>query len=69
MACPAGEIECKGQKPQTGGDGCNELSYWFSDAVLHPKPPTTPPKPHPPMTLAQMPAECRQVLAAPDAKP
>jgi penicillin-insensitive murein endopeptidase len=36
--------------------------------VLHPKPPKFRPKPKPPMTLAQLPAACRQVLAAPDAK-
>jgi penicillin-insensitive murein DD-endopeptidase len=28
-----------------------------------------PPKPRPPMTLAQLPPACRQVLNAPDAKP
>ena len=39
-----------------------------SDAVLHPKPPKVPPKPRPPMTLAQLPAACKAVLAAPDAK-
>jgi penicillin-insensitive murein DD-endopeptidase len=27
-----------------------------------------PPKPRPPMTLAQLPAACRLILAAPDAK-
>jgi penicillin-insensitive murein endopeptidase len=68
MACPPGNSECKGQQPPGGGDGCSELGYWFSNGILHPKPPTTTPKPRPPMTLAQMPAECRQVLAAPDAR-
>ncbi|HBY30726.1 MAG TPA: penicillin-insensitive murein endopeptidase, partial [Bradyrhizobium sp.] len=32
------------------------------------KPPPKPPKPRPPMTLAQMPADCRTVLNAADAK-
>ena len=46
-------------------DGCGkELDYWFSDAVLHPKPPKTTPKPKPPMTLAQLPAACKSVLNA-----
>jgi penicillin-insensitive murein DD-endopeptidase len=36
--------------------------------VLHPKPPTEPPKPNPGLTLAQLPADCRAVLAAPDAR-
>ena len=37
-----------------------DLAYWFSDAVLHPKPPKVPPKPKPPMTLAQLPPACRR---------
>jgi len=69
MRCPAGSSECHGQKDQEGGDGCGDLGYWFSDAVLHPPPPKEPPKPVPPITLAQLPAACRAVLNAPDAKP
>jgi penicillin-insensitive murein DD-endopeptidase len=69
MRCPAGSSECHGQKDQEGGDGCGDLGYWFSDAVLHPPPPTEPPKPVHPMTMAQLPAACRAVLNAPDAKP
>jgi len=69
MRCPAGGSECHGQKEQEGGDGCGDLGYWFSDAVLHPPPPKEPPKPVPPITLAQLPAACRAVLNAPDAKP
>jgi penicillin-insensitive murein endopeptidase len=68
MRCPAGSDACHGQPEQPGGDGCDELAYWFSDAVLHPKPPKEPPKPTPPVTLAQLPAACRQVLNAPDAR-
>ena len=54
-----------------GGDGCSagDLAYWFKDSVLHPKPPPKePPKPKPPITLAQMPPGCKGVLNAPDAK-
>ncbi|MDE2377258.1 penicillin-insensitive murein endopeptidase [Bradyrhizobium sp.] len=71
MSCPAGAAECHGQPSQSEDEGCKpaDLAYWFKDSVLHPKPPATPPKPHPPMTLAQMPAGCRAVLHAPDAKP
>jgi penicillin-insensitive murein DD-endopeptidase len=71
MACPPGSSECQGQSPQEGGEGCSasDLAYWFKDSVLHPEPPKEPPKPHPGITLAQLPAACRQVLAAPDAKP
>ena len=71
MRCPAGSPQCEAQKPQSEDEGCKpaDLAFWFKDSVLHPKPPPTPPKPHPPMTLAQLPAECKAVLKAPDAKP
>ena len=67
MKCPPGSTNCEAQPPPTESEGCSagDLAYWFSDAVLHPKPPVTPPKPKPPMTLADLPAECRQVLLAP----
>jgi penicillin-insensitive murein endopeptidase len=69
MRCPSGSPDCHGQPEQNGGDGCDDLAYWFKDSVLHPEPPKVPPKPRPPMTLAQLPPACRQVLNAPDAKP
>lgn len=67
IKCPAGSDDCTPQEPPTTAEGCSagDLAYWFSDAVLHPKPPKTPPKPRPPMTLAQLPAACKQVLLAP----
>ncbi len=67
MKCPAGSTNCEAQPPPNEGEACSagDLAYWFSDAVLHPKPPVTPPKPKPPLTLADLPAECRQVLQAP----
>jgi penicillin-insensitive murein DD-endopeptidase len=70
IKCPAGSGECEGQSPPSESEGCSagDLAYWFKDSTIHPKPPKVPPKPKPPMTLAQMPAACRQVLAAPDAK-
>jgi penicillin-insensitive murein DD-endopeptidase len=70
ITCPAGAAECKPQPPPSGDEGCkpSDFTYWFSDAVLHPKPPKVPPRPRPPLTLAQMPADCREVLAAPDQK-
>lgn len=65
LHCPPGSTECKSQPPVPPGDGCNQLAYWFSDKVLHPKP-GPPGPPRKPMMLAQMPAACRAVLAAPD---
>jgi penicillin-insensitive murein endopeptidase len=71
ITCPAGSRECESQPAPPQGDGCRpaDLAYWFKDSVLHPKPPITPPKPRRPVTLAQLPTDCRKVLAAPDAKP
>jgi penicillin-insensitive murein endopeptidase len=62
LACPAGDGDCSDQDPPPGGDGCGaELAQWFTPQMLHPKPGT----PRPPMTMAQLPAECRTVLRAP----
>ena len=70
MRCPAGSTECQSQPSQSEDEGCKpaDLAYWFKDSVLHPKPPPKPPKPRPPMTMAALPAACKAVLAAPDAK-
>ncbi len=66
MVCPQGSDECRPQEPPPGGDGCGkEMDFWFTDAVLHPKPPKVPPKPRPPLTMANLPAACMQVLKAP----
>jgi penicillin-insensitive murein DD-endopeptidase len=71
ITCPAGAKQCEPQTPPQEGEGCSaaDFAYWFQDSVIHPKPETEPPKPSHPITLAQLPPDCRQVLAAPDAKP
>jgi penicillin-insensitive murein endopeptidase len=71
IKCPPGSgAECQGQTEPAESEGCSagDLAYWFKDSVLHPKPPKVPPPPRPPMTLAQLPAACKQVLTAPDAR-
>jgi penicillin-insensitive murein endopeptidase len=66
IVCQPGSPECKGQEPPSDGEGCGkDLEWWFRDSVLHPEPPKEPPKPTPPVTLADLPAACRQVLLAP----
>jgi penicillin-insensitive murein endopeptidase len=61
LACPAGEAACSDQDPPPSGDGCGgELDRWFTPQMLNP----TPGKPRPPMTMAELPAECRRVLVA-----
>lgn len=66
IKCPDDSPECKHQDPVPAGDGCGkELDWWFSDAVLHPKPPPVPEKPRPPIRMADLPQACHQVLRAP----
>ncbi len=66
LKCPADSPQCRPQPPVPAGDGCSdkELSYWFSEKVLHPviKPPAKPPKP---IMLADLPRACKAVLEAP----
>ncbi len=63
LRCPAGQPLCRPQEPVPAGDGCDkELDWWLSDEPWKPaKPPAKPPKP---MLLADLPAECRDVLGA-----
>ncbi len=70
IKCPPGASGCESQPEPAASEGCKpaDLAYWFKDSIIHPKPSKEPPKPKPPMTLAQLPAACRQVLAAPDTK-
>src|SRR5688572_28222245 len=70
IRCPPGNSECETQPDVGDGEGCGtgDLAFWFKDSVLHPKPPKVPPKPKPPMTMAQLPPACRAVLNLPDAK-
>jgi penicillin-insensitive murein endopeptidase len=67
MMCQPGSPECKGQEPPGDDEGCaaKELDYWFRDAILHPPPPKEPVKSKPPLTMADLPPACKQVLLAP----
>ncbi len=63
LSCPQGDDTCAAQDPVVPGEGCGEaLDYWFSDAVLNPPRSTKPSKPKPPLTIGQLPAECRMVV-------
>jgi penicillin-insensitive murein DD-endopeptidase len=80
IACPKGSSQCEHQPAVGGDDGCGaELTRWLK--LIKPPPvAATPPPPKPavpaperrPITLDQLPAECRAVLASgtpPLAKP
>ncbi|HEX4766687.1 MAG TPA: penicillin-insensitive murein endopeptidase [Lichenihabitans sp.] len=64
IACPADEPSCRPQDPVPPGEGCDaSLAWWFKPQVLHPR--INPhAKPRPPITMAEMPEACRQVLVA-----
>ena len=72
IGCPAGSTACKPQAPIPGDDGCGkDLDDGFKllTRTPTPRPPGEPPvvavpaKPKAPVTLDDMPAECRTVLA------
>jgi penicillin-insensitive murein DD-endopeptidase len=66
IACPPDNPECKPQPPPDPSDGCgHELDFWFKEATLHPTPPLISPKPKPGITLAGLPAACKQIVNAP----
>jgi penicillin-insensitive murein endopeptidase len=67
MACQPGSPECKGQEPPNGDQGCapKDFEFWMRDSVLNPPPPKEPVKPKPPLTMADLPPGCKQVLLAP----
>ena len=67
LKCPADSPNCRAQPPVPGDDGCSAkaLEFWFSDKVLHPPKPATPAKPPRPLTLADLPPACKNVLDAP----
>ncbi len=73
IGCPPGSTDCSPQKPVPGDDGCGkELDDWLRliaktapepAPIPIPQPPAVVAKEKPPMTLDQLPAECRMVLA------
>jgi penicillin-insensitive murein endopeptidase len=66
IKCPAGNPDCRPQDPVPAGEQCGaDLDHWFTDEILHPKPSPIPPKPRPPLKMADLPPACRQVLLAP----
>jgi penicillin-insensitive murein endopeptidase len=59
IKCPASDSGCEPQDPVPPGDGCDRsLAWWFTDEALHPRPG----KPKPPLPVAALPPECRQVV-------
>ena len=67
LKCPADSPNCRKQEPVPASDGCaaKDLAFWFKDSVLHPKPGPPPKVPPKPITLADLPPACKNVLDAP----
>jgi penicillin-insensitive murein DD-endopeptidase len=64
IACPPGSVGCAAQAAVPGDDGCGkELADWYKLLTAPPRP-SVPEVPKPPLTLEQLPAECRVVLNA-----
>ncbi len=65
MACPSGSKSCKGQPEVAPGDGCGaELDGWFQRLLQAELKPAEPDKSggDRPLTLADLPNDCRTVL-------
>ncbi len=62
LACPPGDSTCVDQAPPPPGDGCEDAQRWVDD-ILNPPPATTPSTPRPPLTMADLPAQCAIVAA------
>jgi penicillin-insensitive murein endopeptidase len=67
LRCPADSPNCRKQPEVPASDGCDDkdLAFWFSDKVLGPKKPVF--RPAKPMTMADLPPSCQNVLNAPAA--
>ena len=64
LNCPKGAQGCVNPAPIPPGDGCKDAVWWVTDALLPPPPNAPKPKPKPPLRLADLPAQCTEVLAA-----
>lgn len=65
LNCPDGATICEPQDPIPAGDGCEEAIWWVTEALEPQKPdPNAPPPPPPPgpLTMADLPKQCRLVL-------
>ncbi len=64
LNCPRGATLCEEQDPIPAGDGCKDAIWWVTEALEPQKPdpnaPIVPPKR--PLTMADLPEQCRAVL-------
>ena len=64
LSCPSGDTNCSDQPPPPPGDGCEDAQGWV-DRILNPPPPDPNPRPpRGPITMAQLPGQCSEVLTS-----
>ena len=62
LSCPDGDEGCRDQDPPASGDGCGaDLARWLTPEMLFPAQGV----PGPPLRMAALPKECREVLVSP----
>src|SRR5262245_41299516 len=70
IACPKGSTSCETQPNPPNEDGCGkELTDWLALIKRPPGPPGKPAPAKPPLTLEQLPAACKAVLASSPSTP
>lgn len=62
LNCPEGDDGCIEQAPPPAGDGCNDVTWWVTDALLPPDPDAPPIVPKPEYVMADLPQQCEGVL-------
>ncbi len=62
LNCPKGAPGCIEPDPVPPGDGCADATWWVTEALEPPDPNAPKPPPKPPLTLADLPSQCREVL-------
>lgn len=62
LNCPKGVAGCVQPDPLPAGDGCADATWWVTKALAPPDPNAPKPPPKPPLTLADLPTQCREVL-------
>lgn len=66
LNCPKNSAGCVNQAPPPAGDGCADAEKWVN-GILNPRPPdpnAPPPKKRRELTLADLPKQCKNVLAS-----
>jgi penicillin-insensitive murein endopeptidase len=64
IACPPDSPDCRPQPPTANDDGCGkELTDWFELLTRPPDPKAKPAPPKPPLTMTDLPSECRTVIS------